>query len=209
MYRSKNPGVGPTGRPLPNPPTPPDVLDTVAATMNSALNGTPPAPAKKPRAPKATVAKDNNGRPVAKPSKAQAQAAINKARLAQEAATAETRHAAKAHFGGKARDKKLGGAQRDIEDPDAAGVHPEQKERETVVGNVAVDRLRQYIERIETLKGEQKALGADIADVFSEAKSAGFNPKAMRAVIAKRAMPAEKREEEENDIDLYTHALGI
>lgn len=215
MAKPRNSGVGPTGRPIPPPPTPPDTLDRIAANMGAQA----PKVAKpkkerakaapKARAPKATVAKDAQGRPVDKPTKAQAAAAINKTRLKQEADAAPVRQAVKAHFGGKTRDKKLGGAQRDIEDPDAGGVHPEQKKYETEVGGVAVERLRQIVERIEHLKAEQKNLGHDITDVISEAKAAGFHPKAIRAVLAKRAMPPEKREEEENLVDLYSHALGI
>ena len=41
-------------------------------------------------------------------------------------------------------------------------------------GGVAADRLRSIVERIERLEEERKALGADIKDIYSEAKSAGF-----------------------------------
>jgi uncharacterized protein (UPF0335 family) len=43
--------------------------------------------------------------------------------------------------------------------------------------------LRQYIEAIERLNEEKKAIAADIADKFAEAKGAGFDPKIMRQVI--------------------------
>ena len=48
------------------------------------------------------------------------------------------------------------------------------------VGGVAVDRLRSLIERIERLEEEKKGIQSDIRDIFAEAKSAGFDVKAMR-----------------------------
>lgn len=42
------------------------------------------------------------------------------------------------------------------------------------VGGIAADRLRSIVDRIERLEQERKALGDDIKDIYSEAKSAGF-----------------------------------
>jgi uncharacterized protein (UPF0335 family) len=70
-------------------------------------------------------------------------------------------------------------------------------------------QLRQFIERIERLSEEQKALGADIKDVFLEAKGVGFDPKIMRKVIAQRKKSAAERQEEEALLDVYLHALGM
>jgi uncharacterized protein (UPF0335 family) len=53
----------------------------------------------------------------------------------------------------------------------------------TEVGGIAADRLCSIVERIERLEEEKKALSADIKDVYAEAKSAGFDVKALRAVI--------------------------
>ena len=47
-------------------------------------------------------------------------------------------------------------------------------------GGIAVDRLRNYIGRIERLEEERKALGADIKDIYQEVKSAGFDTKVVR-----------------------------
>ncbi len=41
-------------------------------------------------------------------------------------------------------------------------------------GNVAADRLRSLVERIERLEEERKALSSDIKDIYAESKSAGF-----------------------------------
>jgi len=70
-------------------------------------------------------------------------------------------------------------------------------------------QLRQFVERIERLQEEQKALGADIKDVFLEAKGVGFDTKIMRKVIAARKKSAAERQEEEALLDVYLHALGM
>ena len=67
----------------------------------------------------------------------------------------------------------------------------------TEVGGVAQDRLRSLIERIEKLEEEKKNISSDITDVFSEAKSAGFDTKALRAVLKLRKMNAADRDEQE------------
>ena len=43
--------------------------------------------------------------------------------------------------------------------------------------------LRAFIERIERLEEERKALASDIKDIYAEAKSAGFDVKVMRQLI--------------------------
>jgi uncharacterized protein (UPF0335 family) len=57
----------------------------------------------------------------------------------------------------------------------------------------ADDRLRLLIERIERLEEEKKGIGDDIKDVYLEAKSAGYDPKAMRQV-AHPQMPDDRKE---------------
>ncbi|WP_229216335.1 GapR family DNA-binding domain-containing protein [Dyadobacter frigoris] len=47
----------------------------------------------------------------------------------------------------------------------------------TNIGGVAGERLIQLIERIERLEEEKAGLADDISDVYSEAKSAGFETK--------------------------------
>lgn len=76
------------------------------------------------------------------------------------------------------------------------------------VGGIAADRLRSIVERIERLEEERKALGADIKDVFAEAKSAGFDTKTIRLVLRLRKQDPEEREEQEALRDLYMRALG-
>ena len=77
------------------------------------------------------------------------------------------------------------------------------------VGGVAADRLKSFIERIERLEEERTALGADIREIFAEAKGTGFDTKIMRQVIKLRKMDQADRQEQEHLLDLYKRALGI
>lgn len=77
------------------------------------------------------------------------------------------------------------------------------------VGGIAADRLRSIIERVERLEEERKALGDDIKDIFSEAKSAGFDVKVIRQVIRLRKQEPADVEEQETLLDLYRRALGM
>lgn len=76
-------------------------------------------------------------------------------------------------------------------------------------GGIAADALRSYIERIERLEEEKKALADDIKDVYGEAKSTGFDVKIIRQIVRLRKMDEGDRQEQEALLDLYTHALGM
>lgn len=88
-------------------------------------------------------------------------------------------------------------------------VTKEDDERNNIVGGVAVDRLRSLIERIERLEEKKKGIQSDIRDIFAEAKSAGFDVKALRAVIKLRKMNAADRDEQELILDTYRRALDV
>ncbi len=75
--------------------------------------------------------------------------------------------------------------------------------------NGAKDHLRAFIERVERLEEEKAALTADIREVFAEAKSAGFDTKAMRAIIRIRKQDDHERMEQEAVLATYMHALGM
>lgn len=73
---------------------------------------------------------------------------------------------------------------------------------------IATDRLRSIVERIERLNEEMKALSSDVKNLFTEAKSSGFDPKVLRRLIADRKKDAAEVEELETLLDLYRRALG-
>ncbi|MBL6597902.1 MAG: DUF2312 domain-containing protein [Alphaproteobacteria bacterium] len=77
------------------------------------------------------------------------------------------------------------------------------------VGGIAGDQLRSYIERIERLEEEKAALAADIREIFSEAKGNGFDVKIMRQIIRLRKLDREDRQEQEELLQLYQHAIGM
>lgn len=76
-------------------------------------------------------------------------------------------------------------------------------------GNIAADRLRSIIERIERLEEERKALAGDIKDIYQEAKSAGFDVKVIRQLISIRRKEPAEVEEQETLLDVYRRALGM
>jgi uncharacterized protein (UPF0335 family) len=76
--------------------------------------------------------------------------------------------------------------------------------------STAVDagHLRAFIERVERLEEDKRALADDIREVYLEAKGNGYDIKIMRRVVALRRMDRDKRKEEEAILDLYLSALG-
>ena len=77
------------------------------------------------------------------------------------------------------------------------------------VGGVAAGQLRAFVERIERLEEEKKALAGDIKEVYAEAKGNGFDTKILRKVISIRKMEEAERQEQESLLDLYMAALGM
>jgi uncharacterized protein (UPF0335 family) len=71
------------------------------------------------------------------------------------------------------------------------------------------DQLKAFIERIERLEEEKKAIGDDIRDVYAEAKGTGFDVKALRTIVRMRKQDVNERKEQEALIETYLHALGM
>lgn len=87
---------------------------------------------------------------------------------------------------------------------------PGDNERKVkAAGPISADRLKSFVERIEKLEEERKAIGGDIRDVYSEAKAVGYHTKTMRKIVQLRAMDAADRAEQETLLDTYRHALGM
>lgn len=74
---------------------------------------------------------------------------------------------------------------------------------------VNAGHLRAFVERIERLNEEKKALCEDIKEVYAEAKSNGFDPKIIRKIVSIRGLDPDKRAEEEALLDVYLKALGM
>ena len=82
-------------------------------------------------------------------------------------------------------------------------------ERMPDVGGIAGEQLRSFIERIERLEEEKRALSADIKDVYAEAKGSGFDIAIMRQIIRIRRMDQDDVDEQETLLDIYKRALGM
>jgi uncharacterized protein (UPF0335 family) len=77
------------------------------------------------------------------------------------------------------------------------------------VSGAAAEQLKAFVERIERLEEEKKALGEDIKEVYSEAKGTGFDTAIIRKIIALRKKDAAERQEEEAILEMYLQALGM
>ncbi|HEX8388349.1 MAG TPA: DUF2312 domain-containing protein [Sphingomonas sp.] len=76
-------------------------------------------------------------------------------------------------------------------------------------GHVAADELRLLIERAERLEEEKKGISDDIKDVMNEAKSRGYDPKALRKIMSIRKKKREEYQEEQSILEVYMQALGM
>ena len=76
-------------------------------------------------------------------------------------------------------------------------------------GGIAADRLRSFIERIERMEEEKKAIADDIKEIYAEAKGNGFDTKVLRQIIRIRKQDASERMEQEALLELYMAALGM
>lgn len=79
----------------------------------------------------------------------------------------------------------------------------------TTLQQAAQAQLRQFVEQIERLEEEKKALAEDIRDKFAEAKGVGFDIKVLRQIIRLRKKSKTDRDEEDAILQVYMHALGM
>ena len=69
------------------------------------------------------------------------------------------------------------------------------------------DQLRTIVERIEHIDEEIKELNEAKREIFTEAKSNGFDVKILREVIRVRKKDKQERDEQETLLDLYMQAI--
>lgn len=86
---------------------------------------------------------------------------------------------------------------------------PVLKKGKYKMSEVTGERLKSFIERVERLEEEKKAISEDIKDIYLEAKSAGFDAKIIKAIVKLRKVSQEKRREEQELLDLYCSAIGL
>lgn len=74
---------------------------------------------------------------------------------------------------------------------------------------IAGKELRQFVERIEKLEEEKKAIAEDIREIYGEMKGRGFETKAVRQIVRIRKQDHAERKEMEAILDLYMQALDM
>lgn len=75
--------------------------------------------------------------------------------------------------------------------------------------SVAEGQLRSFVERIERVEEEIRAMNDDKKEIYSEAKGNGFDTKVLKRVIQIRRQDHAERMEQEAILDLYLAALGM
>ena len=70
-------------------------------------------------------------------------------------------------------------------------------------------RLKTYIDRVERLEEEKQQIADDIKEVYSEAKSDGFDVKIMKKVVSIRKKDDNDRMEEEQLLSVYKSSIGM
>jgi len=74
---------------------------------------------------------------------------------------------------------------------------------------VASEELKQFVERVERLEEEKKAIADDIKEVYAEMKGRGFDTKVVRQIVRIRKQDHAERMEMEAILDLYMTALNM
>ncbi|MFG1267664.1 DUF2312 domain-containing protein [Xanthobacter sp. DSM 14520] len=70
-------------------------------------------------------------------------------------------------------------------------------------------QLLSYVERLERLEEDKKEIAADIRDVKTEAKSAGFDIKMIGRIMAERRLTPQQRKMERALLDIYRAGIGL
>ncbi len=70
-------------------------------------------------------------------------------------------------------------------------------------------QLKAIVERIENMNVEIKDKTDERNDIFTEAKSGGFDTKVLRKIIALRKLSSEDRAAQDQILETYMNALGM
>ena len=69
--------------------------------------------------------------------------------------------------------------------------------------------LQQFVERVERLEEDKKAISGDIRDAYAEMKGRGFDVRAVREIIKIRKQDHSQRKEMEAIVEIYMSALNM
>jgi uncharacterized protein (UPF0335 family) len=73
--------------------------------------------------------------------------------------------------------------------------------------DIAGERIRSIVERIEHIEEEIKALNEGKKEIFQEAKGEGFDLKVIKEILRLRKQDKDERDEHETLLDLYLRAM--
>ncbi|HZL00493.1 MAG TPA: GapR family DNA-binding domain-containing protein [Caulobacteraceae bacterium] len=79
---------------------------------------------------------------------------------------------------------------------------------EANAANAAMSPLAGLVERLERLREDRRQIEADLSEVYGEAKAAGFEVKALKALLARRAQDTRAAGELDSLVDLYAASLA-
>ena len=91
----------------------------------------------------------------------------------------------------------------------ASSAAAEKEQSQAANTRFAKDQLKAFVERIERLEEEKKAIADDIRDVYAESKANGFDVKALRQIVKLRKIEPTEREEQGAILETYMNALGM
>ena len=77
----------------------------------------------------------------------------------------------------------------------------------TDTAGIAGDRICSFIERIEHIDEDIKALNDGKKEVYSEAKGEGFDVRVLKEILRLRKQDKDERDEQESLLDLYLRAM--
>jgi uncharacterized protein (UPF0335 family) len=83
----------------------------------------------------------------------------------------------------------------------------EEGARMTNTAGIPGDRICSFIERVERIDEEIKALNEGKKEVFAEAKGEGFDVKVLREILRLRKQDKDEHDEQESLLDLYLRAM--
>ena len=72
---------------------------------------------------------------------------------------------------------------------------------------IAGDRILSFIERVEQIEEELKALNEGKKEVFAEAKGEGFDVKVLKEILKLRKQDQDERDEQDSLLDVYMRAM--
>ena len=74
---------------------------------------------------------------------------------------------------------------------------------------IEAEKLKQIIDKLETIEQERLESNDFLKDAFNEAKSMGFDVKIIKHVLKLRKKDKDALAEEDSIIELYRGALGL